>query len=243
MKTKIRAIITKLRGIEDDLIDLLGDTGDTNQPQVKQTAVVPQSFAKDPFHEMSEALEKASKAVGQTVRIPRATVRNEAGDIIKTIESITGRPIKFSKDGIIQETEIPILDEERIDTGFNLDLEDAKAIPHIPQVEDLAAAIGTKDHPAWFKKQKADLEARITPHNWLTEPILTDSIKQLSTEELEAQIAKVIHLKEIAAQHGFVRSTQKGKPKSNNSKDVGGPVKPPKPVARMAPKTSDLKGG
>jgi hypothetical protein len=242
MKTKIRAIITKLRGIEDDLIDLLSEPEATTlsprqiEPERKieshsETATALLNvIGKDSFHELSEALAKAN---GIDIR-----------DVGKHIHyGVEPKLIKFSHAGRIDELEIPILDEERIDTGFNLDFDEIKAIPHIPQVEDLAAAIGTKDHPDWFKKQKADLEARITPHNWLTEPILTDGIKQLSTEELEAQIAKVIHLKEIAAQHGFVRSTQKGKPKYNNSKDVGGPVKPPKPVARMAPKTSDLKGG
>lgn len=241
MKTKIRAIITRLRGIEDDLIDLLSESTSTTESIARNITLCDSDndsetatallnvIGKDSFHELSEALAKAN---GIDIK-----------DVGKHIHYGTDpTPIKFSGYGRTTETEIPILDEEKIDTGFNLDFDELKVIPHVPQVEDLAAAIGTKDHPDWFKKQRADLKARMSiPPSMLTETYLADRLKNaapLTPEELDAQTTKVIHLKEIANKNATTKlgelttALQKMKTKRVNSKDVGGPVKPPKRVAR-----------
>jgi len=260
MKTKIRAIITKLRGIEDDLIDLLSESEVTMVNSKSESSISTESniddlldlldgprnrseryngeaSLKDSFYELSGALAKANGAHIY-----------DAGKHIHYGTEPT--PIVFGKSGRIKETEVTILDDEKIDAGSDLDPNDLKVIPHVPQVDDLLAALKVKDHPDWFKQQKADEEARRKPHDpvpFLPEAI--EAVAPLTPEEIEQQITKVTHLKEIANQYAMMPKQglgpktvlQKLKVKHLKSKCDAEAPKPAKPVTRVMDKIPSIK--
>jgi len=262
MKEKIKTIITKLRGIEDDLIDLLADYPTTGQaksvnevtsesedetitglldlldgPMNRSGGYNGEASLKDSFCELSGALAKAN--------------RIDISDARKHIHHSTEpTPIVFSKSGRIKETEVTILDDEKIDACSDLDPNDLKAIPYVPQVDDLLAALKVKDHPDWFKQQKADEEARRKPHDpvpFLPEAI--EAVAPLTPEEIEQQITKVTHLKEIANQYAMMPKQglgpktvlQKLKVKHLKSKCDAEAPKPAKPVTRVMDKIPSTK--
>lgn len=271
MKEKIKTIITKLRGIEDDLIDLLADYPTTGQAKSVNEVTSEsedktitglldlldgqmnrsggyngEASLKDSFHELSGPLAKAN---GIDISDARKHIRYSAEPT----------PIVFNKLGRIKETEVTILDDEKIDdekidAGSDLDPNDLKAIPHVPQVDDLLAALKVKDHPDWFKQQKADEEARRKarrkPHDpvpFLPETI--EAVAPLTPEEIEQQITKVTHLKEIANQYAMMPKQglgpntvlQKIKVKHLKSKCDAEAPKPAKPVTRVMDKIPSTK--
>lgn len=283
MKTKIRAIITKLRGIEDDLIDLLSEPTATTEsttrnitscnsendsdidalldlldgPRNRSGGYNGESQLKDSFHELSEALAKAN---GSSVEEAGKHIHYEVPVPIRPSHDSATKPLgqnwqydnpylppdmKLGKYGP-PPVEIPILVEEILYEGDGLTQEEASMIPEIPKKNDLLAALKEDEYPTVFERDAAKMLAlakqRVKDSHLLREPIPVT--KPLTPEELEAQITKVIHLKEIAAQHQMARkvgcgpaiSLQKREVKHPKNKDIVQPseANPPKKIGRTA---------